>query len=236
MGNWFSSSNDQQEPTGGFSDISTLNLTDSEKIIFNNIMNQKGGSTKYDENIHLKYDIFKILADMENSENPGMSGGGNNSDTVTNHEDLILKIKSSFNKAQHMKGGSNDNYCGCNVEQTKTKPSTVGGAGLDEVEIVRDLVKNEINSTNQTGGKKNKKNKKDKKFKKLSSSTSSDSLSSSSSSLSTTSTSSSESDSKTPLSTSVGGDGSDGINIFPFNSTTNTSLSEKNFRLLRRNL
>jgi hypothetical protein len=230
MGNWFSSSNDQQEPTGGFADVSTLNLTDSEKIIFNNIINQKGGSTKYDENIHLKYDIFKILADMENSENPGMSGGGNNSDTVTNHEDLILKIKSSFNKAQKMKGGSNDNYCGCNVENPKTKPSTVGGADLNDVKIVRDLVKNEINSTNQTGGKKNKKN------KKLSSSTSSDSLSSSSSSLSTTSTSSSESDSKTPLSTSVGGDGSDGINIFPFNSTTNTSLSEKNFRLLRRNL
>ena len=220
MGNWFSSDNN----TNGNVDVSSLNLTDTEKDLFKNMFSaQLGGAKERDEENHyLKYDIFKILAEMEESDN-GMRGGGR-SDTVTDHGALIDKIKASYEKSKHMKGGATKNCselggCGCGVDQK-------GGADLNEVKKVRELVENELRG----GKKKSKKNKKD-------STSSISSPSSTSSSLSTTSTSTSTSDSKTPMSQSVGGDSDNaGISVFPFNSTTNSSISSKNFRLLRRRL
>lgn len=221
MGNWFSS----DDKTSADVDISTLNLTDTEKNLFKNMFGtQLGGAKKEDneENKYLKYDIFKILAEMEESDN-GMRGGGR-TDTVTDHQSLIDKIKASYEKSKQMKGGASKNCaelggCGCNEGQK-------GGADLSEVKKVRELVENELR-----GGKKHK----SKKHKKDSTSSSISSPSSTSSSLSTTSTSTSSSDSKTPMSQSVGGDNA-GISVFPFNSTTNSSISSRNFRLLRRRL
>lgn len=222
MGNWFSSDNN----TNGNVDVSTLNLTDTEKDLFKNMFGaQLGGAKERDEENHyLKYDIFKILAEMEESDN-GMRGGGR-TDTVTDHQSLIDKIKASYEKSKQMKGGASKNCaelggCGCNEGQK-------GGADLSEVKKVRELVENELR-----GGKK-----KSKKHKKNSTSSSISSPSSTSStSLSTTSTSTSTSDSKTPMTRSVGGDSDNaGISVFPFNSTTNSSISSKNFRMLRRRI
>ena len=222
MGNWFSTDDKTNENI----DISTLNLTDTEKDLFKNMFAPQLGGSKKDndeENKYLKYDIFKILAEMEESDN-GMRGGGV-SDTVTDNENLINKIKASYDKSKQMKGGASKNCaelggCGCSGEPQRA------GANLDEVKKVRELVENELR-----GGKK-----RSRKNKKSTTSSSISSPSSTSSSLSTTSTSTSTSESKTPMSASVGGENDQGISVFPFNSTTNSSISSKNFRLLRRRL
>jgi hypothetical protein len=218
MGSWFSTDNTNNNKHDNY-DLSTLNLSPDEKGLLNSLIDgQKGGKNiKNDENRYLKYDIFKILAEMEASDGELNGGGADGfSDTMTNNEELIQKINEAVNKKRKMNGG-----CSCEAGKNNCKCDMNGGVPINEIKAVRELVKNEVQ---QTGGKKNKKH---------SSSSSSSSTSSVSSDSSSSVTSSSSS--KTPLSASIGGSDDAGISIFPFNSTTN-SVSEKNFRLLRRHL
>ena len=245
MGNYlFSGGNTQNNDFSNF-DISSLNLSDD------NYLMSGGNNTRYNQ-----YDIFKIIGDLE-KEN-GMSGGGKNngfSDTITNYENMINEIKNSIlSKKNKLRGGgcnkcglANSLECSCNSNISGGKAFNIGDAASLRKHINTTLdnhnysntstiveIPQKINGGKINGGKKNKKDKKSKKGNSDSLSITLSITSSSSSHSSNSVSSSSSSSSSYNEEKSIGGSDNK-LSIFPFNSTTN-SVSEKNFRLLRRRL
>ena len=244
MGNLFSGGNTKNHDFSNF-DISSLNLSDDD------LMGGGGGNTRYNQ-----YDIFKIIADME-KEN-GMSGGGKKngfSDTITNYDEMINQIRNSvLSKKKQLRGGGcekcklgNSLECGCN-KVTSTIPFSGGEAnGIGYTDELRKQLNTTLDAKNfsqtssvdvkqkMNGGKKSKKSKKTKKYNSSSLSITSSSSSTSSHSSNSVSSSSSSSSKEDSQNKSSEGGSDNKLSIFPFNSTTN-SVSEKNFRLLRRRL
>ena len=237
MGNYlFSGGNTQNNDFSNF-DISSLNLSENGDLMGG------GNDSRYNQ-----YNIFKIIADME-QEN-GMGGGKNNgfSDTITNYDSMINEIKNSILSKKNKLRGGGCNKCGLNNSLECSCNSNISGGealGIGDADALRKHINTTLDNHNYSqtssvnvkispkmaGGKKSKKSKKNNSSSV--SITSSSSSSSYHSSNSVSSSSSSSSDNKKIISSAGGSDNK--LSIFPFNSTTN-SVSEKNFRLLRRRL
>lgn len=246
MGNLFSS--DEENNTYGGDSLATLSLN-SPNVISLSFLNDDevmhgGKSSDLD-----KYNVFKMLNELEQSKKP-MTGGAKCETNTLSHTELLNKLRKAVEKDGEQEGGNNElknNFkqyleqelnkiqeggascnqcgamkggCGCN-KGGKKESSTSSSSGSSSSSSSSSS--NSDSSSSTSSVKKNKKDKK-KKHKKII-------LNYSESSKGGNATSESEN----YVNTSNVSD-EQGLNIFPFNSATNSEYSSYSQKMLRRHL